>query len=158
MQKDPFVTLGVDESVTQNELYEAYKAARAKWEDKRFSPGEVGTEACEKLDEIEEAYRDAQDVLSSRHFITTVQDKIDQADALIRNRRYDEAQAILDDVSEKTAENISALRSAACMLFSPSCETTVSFFAPPSRFKTSASRSNSSGLISEVNSSCTNCL
>lgn len=104
MQKDPFVTLGVDESVTQNELYEAYKAARAKWEDKRFSPGEVGTEACEKLDEIEEAYRDAQDVLSSRHFITTVQDKIDQADALIRNRRYDEAQAILDDVSEKTAE------------------------------------------------------
>ena len=30
MQKDPFVTLGVDESVTQNELYEAYKAARAK--------------------------------------------------------------------------------------------------------------------------------
>ena len=104
MQKDPFVTLGVDESVTQNELYEAYKAARAKWEDKRFEPGDVGAEACEKLDEIEEAYRDANDILSSRHFVTSVQDKIEEADALVRNRRYDEAQTVLDGITEKTAE------------------------------------------------------
>ncbi len=104
MQKDPFVILGVSETVTQNELYEAYKAARAKWENQRFEPGDVGAEACEKLDEIEEAYRDAEEILSSRHFVTTVKDKLDEADSLVRNRRYDEAQRVLDDITERTAE------------------------------------------------------
>lgn len=104
MQKDPFVTLGVSETVTQNELYEAYKAARAKWEDKRFEPGDVGTEACEKLDEIEEAYRSADEILRSRYYVTTVEDKLKEADDLIKSRRYDDAQRVLDEVTEKTAE------------------------------------------------------
>lgn len=104
MQKDPFVTLGVSETVTQNELYEAYKAARSQWESKRFEPGETGAEACEKLDEIEEAYRSANEILQSRYYVTTVSDKLEEADNLIKSRRYDEAQSVLDGITEKTAE------------------------------------------------------
>ena len=58
--------LGVSDSVTQDELYDAYKTARKEWESKRFVPGEEGAYACERLDEIEDAYRDAKDVLISR--------------------------------------------------------------------------------------------
>ena len=104
MQKDPFVFFGVNETVTQNELYEAYKAARGQWEPKRFEPGETGAEACEKLDEIEEAYRAANEILQSRYYVTTVSDKLEEADRLIKGRRYDEAQSVLDGITEKNAE------------------------------------------------------
>ena len=69
MRKDPFMILGVSDNVTQNELYEAYRTERAKYESKRFELGEEGTKACEKLDEIEAAYREADEILKSRYVI-----------------------------------------------------------------------------------------
>ncbi len=104
MQKDPFVILGANDQVTQNELYEAYKAKRREWEPKRFAVGDEGTEACEKLDEIEQAYREADEILKSRYYVTDSPDKLKEADELIKKANYDEAQKVLDTAAERTAE------------------------------------------------------
>lgn len=110
MQKDPFMILGVDDSVSQNELYDAYKNARRVWEGKRFAPGEEGAYACERLDEIEDAYRDAKDILISREPVEVeviepvAQESYEEIDNLIKNKEYESAQSKLDEVKVRGAE------------------------------------------------------
>lgn len=104
MSKDPFVRLGVTDSVTQNELYEAYKAERRKWEGKRFAPGEEGEYACEQLDEIETAYREADEILRSRYYVTeTPDEKLKKVDEHLKSGRYSEAERLLNECTEHNA-------------------------------------------------------
>ena len=42
--------------------------------------------------------------MQSRYYVTTVSDRLEEADNLIKSRRYDEAQSVLDGITEKTAE------------------------------------------------------
>lgn len=101
--------LGVTDSVSQNELYDAYKTARREWESKRFLPGEEGAYACERLDEIEQAYRDAEDVLRSREVIIpevvepTSEDEYLEIDRLVKGKEYVEAQGKLDEIKIRGA-------------------------------------------------------
>lgn len=104
MQKDPFVILGVSDQVTQNELYEAYIEMRRRYEEKRFSPGKEGEEACEKLQEIDDAYRDANEILKTRYFVSNFSNPLQEADDLIRQGKMSEAQDVLDRATERTAE------------------------------------------------------
>lgn len=110
MQKDPFMILGITEEVTQNELYEAYKNARKEWEGKRFLPGEEGEYACERLDEIEQAYRDAEEVLRSKEVIVpevvepASDDEYLEIDNLVKARNYNEAQEKLDGIKIRGAK------------------------------------------------------
>lgn len=115
MRKDPFMILGVSDNVTQNELYEAYRNERAKYESKRFELGEEGTRACEKLDEIEAAYREADEILKSRYVIEDVPSysnvdveeefpTLGRADELVKQKRYAEAQLVLNKISYRDAE------------------------------------------------------
>lgn len=114
MQKDPFVVLGVSENVSQDELYRAYKEKRALYEDKRFEPGDVGADACAKLEEIETAYNDARDLLRSRPYDeqektysdATSEDgseNLDEAERAVKENRMDDAQKILDNCITRSA-------------------------------------------------------
>ncbi len=109
MQKNPFMILGVTESVTENELYDAYKTARKQWEDKRFKPGEEGAYACERLDEIEDAFRDARDILRDKTEVKAESVKaevIEPTDAseyieverLLKEKKFEEAGTLLDNI------------------------------------------------------------
>ncbi|MFA5449252.1 MAG: hypothetical protein WC292_02270 [Clostridia bacterium] len=102
MQKNPFIILGVAEDVTQNQLYEAYRKQRDKYMEKRFAPGDEGTEACEMLDRIEAAYREADGILKNRHYISDGGSK--DVEELIREGRIDEAQEELDKIKNRNAE------------------------------------------------------
>ncbi len=110
MQKDPFMILGVTDSVSQNELYDAYKNARKEWESKRFAPGDEGAYACERLDEIEDAYRDCCDILKGREVVETEiieptpQEDFVAIDELIKSKNYEGAQSKLDDIKIRGAE------------------------------------------------------
>ncbi len=110
MQKDPFMILGVTDSVSQDELYTAYKNARKEWEDKRFKPGEEGAYACERLDEIEDAFRDVKDILREREIVETEviepvsSDEYKAIDELIKSKDYAGAQSKLDDIRVRGAE------------------------------------------------------
>ena len=66
-KRNPFEVLGVSENCTQDELYAAYKELRNKYADRRFEPGEAGAEACMKMQEIEDAYNDANDIIAHSH-------------------------------------------------------------------------------------------
>lgn len=104
MQKDPFVVLGVTSSVTQSELYEAYRRERDKYSEKRFAPGEEGARACEKLDEIEAAYREAEEQLKSRFYVSEFDNAHKDIDDMIRAGQIDEAQKRLDESMTRDAE------------------------------------------------------
>ena len=56
MSRDPYIILGVERGVSEDELYRAYRNERVKYESQRFEPGDVGAEACAKLEEIDNAY------------------------------------------------------------------------------------------------------
>ena len=114
MQKDPFIVLGISENVSQDELYRAYKEKRAQYEDKRFEPGDVGAEACAKLEEIETAYNDARDIIRSRPYIAEEEradrhaegdnsESLDEAERAIKENRIDDAQKILDNCTSRSA-------------------------------------------------------
>ena len=103
MAKNPFVVLGVSENCTQNELYEAYKTLRNKYADLRFEPGEVGADACVKLEEVEAAYQEATEILRSRYDIGYTGDNLDDVDRAIKDGNLDEAQKILDDCANRSA-------------------------------------------------------
>lgn len=105
MSKDPFVILGVDENtVNQNELYEAYRALRATYEDDRFLEGEAGEFAARKISEIDQAYNDAYEKLVSKS--TIINDKVSytQIENKIREKDYNEAQDMLDSITDRDAE------------------------------------------------------
>lgn len=104
MAKNPFDILGVSENCTQNELYDAYKEQRNKYADLRFEPGDVGAEACAKLEEIEYAYSQASEIVRSRYDISYTGDNLDDADRAVKSGKLDEAQNILDNCSNRTAQ------------------------------------------------------
>lgn len=104
MQKNPFDVLGVNDTVTQNELYEAYKKARDKYVNKRYAPGEEGARACEKLDEIEAAYKDADQQLQKRYYISKFNSSYKNVEDLIKDGKIDEAQSELDKETIRDAE------------------------------------------------------
>lgn len=103
MPKNPFITLGVSENVTQNELFEAYKDLRDKYSKKRFEPGEAGTEACVMLEEIEAAYTEATEILRSRFEISSFGDSLSRVEDAIKENNLEKAQSFLDAELNRTA-------------------------------------------------------
>ncbi len=104
MAKNPFVILGVSENCTQDELYSAYKTMRKKYADLRFEPGEVGEEACARLQEIEDAYNEANDIIASKYEVKYTGEDLSEVDRAVKEGRLDDAQAILDDCVNRTAQ------------------------------------------------------
>ena len=105
MSKDPFVILGVDErTVNQRELYDAYRALRAKYEEDRFLEGEAGEIATRKISEIDQAYNDAYEKLMTRSTITENGVSYSEIEKEIRAKRLNEAQALLDSITNRDAE------------------------------------------------------
>lgn len=102
-KRNPFEILGVDQNCTQDELYSAYKAKRSEYADKRFEPGEVGEEACVRLQEIEDAYNDAKEAIAERYEIHYTGDDLSSVDSAIKEGRLEEAQNILDNCVRRTA-------------------------------------------------------
>lgn len=103
MQQNPFVTLDVDENITQNDLFEAYRKKRDYYSNKRFAPGEEGADACRKLEEIEDAYAKATDILRSRYEIVNFGDDLVRVEEAIKENNLDKAQDLLDSEQNRTA-------------------------------------------------------
>lgn len=101
MHKDPFVVLGVEKTATQAEVKEAYERLRDEYRMAIHVEGDEGKRAAKKLSELEDAYREAMERLSSGAEIKGVYSHV--AD-LLRAKNYDAAQAALDKVSERDAE------------------------------------------------------
>lgn len=104
MSKNPFIVLEVSEDCTQNELFDAYKNLRNKYSDLRFAEGQIGTDACQKLEEIEHAYREASDILRAKYNVEYTGSNLVDVENAIKAGNMDEAQNILDNCQERTAQ------------------------------------------------------
>ena len=102
--KDPYSVLGLPRDTDKDLLKSRYDELHALYSEQRFKAGEAGNEGARKLQELEEAW-----VL-----ISSDMDKTDKSeafgndygrvDALIREGKYNEAQDILDSITERKGE------------------------------------------------------
>jgi len=106
MNYNAYEILGLPTNASMEQVEARYKELRAQYQRDRFLPGEEGEEACERLQQIEVAYRD---ILTSREEQNQSRDFFDDNDytqiqELISTGRLEEAQALLDERSVRDAE------------------------------------------------------
>ncbi|MBQ7914768.1 MAG: J domain-containing protein [Clostridia bacterium] len=106
MNYNAYEILGLPTNASMEQVESRYKELRAQYQRDRFLPGEEGEEACERLQQIEVAYRD---ILTSREEQNQSRDFFDDNDytqiqELISTGRLEEAQALLDERSVRDAE------------------------------------------------------
>ncbi len=99
---NPFEIFGLSGDASREELDIAYRRLRDELREKRFSVGEQGQEASEKLQAAEHAYKDALNLIDRRG--KDNYDPYERAKALIREGKCDEAQEIIDGLSNRDAE------------------------------------------------------
>ena len=106
MNYNAYEILGLPTNASMEQVETRYRELRAQYQRDRFLPGEEGEEACERLQQIEVAYRD---ILTSREEQNQSRDFFDDNDytqiqELISTGRLEEAQALLDERSVRDAE------------------------------------------------------
>ena len=101
MQKDPYIVLGLSKGASREEIDRQYNLLKDKYSSERFESGETGMEAARKLSELEQAYKDCIEDLSSIECGGNVYTSVENA---IKNKNYDDAQRQLDDIDIRDAE------------------------------------------------------
>lgn len=106
MNYNAYEILGLPTNASMEQVESRYKELRAQYQRDRFLPGEEGEEACERLQQIEVAYRDIltshEEQNQSRNFFDD--NDYTQIQELISTGRLEEAQALLDERSVRDAE------------------------------------------------------
>lgn len=98
--KNPYEVLGLSKDAAESELKERYESLAAKYREDRFLPGEEGNEAAFKLNELEDAWREISRDLEGRRY----SDDYSRLAALIKEKKYDDAQEALDSITERGAQ------------------------------------------------------
>lgn len=96
--------IGCDENVSDEELYQVYLALRTKYQNDRFLEGEAGNEAARKLTELNNAYNEIKDYRKESANGQNRGDAFAKIDQLIKAGKINEAQAELDNFSQRNAE------------------------------------------------------
>ncbi|MBE7089796.1 MAG: hypothetical protein E7362_03220 [Clostridiales bacterium] len=100
--QENYKILGVSESATDAEIDTAYAQLKRKYSNERFYEGEIGNEAAKNLTKLENAYAE---IIASRK--KTNKDNtpdFSSVEQLIKDGKYAEAQSILDDFTDRSAE------------------------------------------------------
>ncbi len=95
--------LQVSENATDEEIEEAYRNLKAKYNEERWLDGEAGNHAARMLGKIDAAY---EDIMRERKEKSggSGTNALDEVATLIREGRIAEAQEKLDSFNERTAE------------------------------------------------------
>ena len=102
--RDPFAVLGLTRNCTQAEAQERYYALREQYKRDRFLEGEAGNIAAKKLQELEDAYTQVLDELSSGYTFESKEDNYARVASAVRNGNLREAQSCLDAMNTRDAE------------------------------------------------------
>lgn len=101
--KDPYAVLGLGKDADPELLKYKYNELHALYSEQRFKAGEEGNEGARKLQELEEAW-----VIISANLEKDKGAAFDgdygRVDKLIRDGKYNEAQDILDSISDRRGE------------------------------------------------------
>lgn len=102
--KDPYLVLGLKNDATQEQVENAYRTLRRKYEELRFKEGEEGAQASRALGELDRAYADCMEDLQSRVSVSESGSRLGVVEALIKQGKLDEAQEKLDMAESRDAE------------------------------------------------------
>ena len=96
--------LGVSGNATDDEIDAQYTKLKEKYSRERFYEGEIGNEAARNLTKLETAYAEVK-----RNRGEKVQDggtayNFSEVENLIKSNKINEAQNVLDDISDRNAE------------------------------------------------------
>ena len=104
MVKEPYKVLGLSEDSSFEELKARYEELKKQYGEQRFLAGEEGNEGARKLMELEEAWTAIQTDIERRTAKERFGGDYGHIDELVKQGKYDEAQSMLDSVSDRTAE------------------------------------------------------
>ena len=104
MQKNPYLILGLKKGATREEVDNAYYELKAKYQELRFEEGDIGTNAAKMLDKLEVAYEDCLMDLKDQESQETYGSSYGEVESLIKEKKLDEAQEILDRMETRDAE------------------------------------------------------
>lgn len=97
--------LGITENASDDELEAAYKKLKDKYSKERFYEGEIGNEAAKNLTKVETAYAE---IKAERKYRSSAngeyKEDFSDIEAAIKRGKIAEAQAKLDDVTDRNAE------------------------------------------------------
>ena len=109
MQNNPYVVLGIREGADRAEIDAAYEKLKKEYTDKMFIQGDEGAEAAKKLTEIKQAYEalTVTENKSQENYGYKAQEEtrtFADVEALIKSGNIDEAQRVLDNISDRSGE------------------------------------------------------
>ena len=102
--KDPYEILGVDRAAGKEVAEDKYKELKARYSEDRFLTGEAGNEAARKLSELEDAWKQISEENVKEEAKQEFGGDLGQIDNMIKEGRYDEAQAALDSILDRSGE------------------------------------------------------
>ena len=103
--KDPYSVLGLSPDASEEELKARYEALKAEYGEQRFKSGEEGNEGAKKLSELEAAWAQISADLQKRTSKEQYGDgDYGYIDDLIKKGDYNDAQARLDAITDRTAQ------------------------------------------------------
>ena len=104
MNKKFYDLLGVTEEMTDEQIAERYGQLKKKYSEDRFLEGEAGNEAAKMLNKIDVAYNEIMTERRESRMAGKTNSSYTQVDQLIREGKFAEAQAALDEFNERPAE------------------------------------------------------
>ncbi|MCH5161206.1 MAG: hypothetical protein J1G04_04160 [Clostridiales bacterium] len=102
--KDPYAVLGLDRNADPEQLKAKYKELHDIYSEQRFKSGEEGNEGARKLQELEEAWITVSSNIERDKKNVEFGGDYGQIDDLIRAGKYNEAQDMLDSITERKGE------------------------------------------------------
>ena len=102
--KDPYKVLGVEREADPELIKARYQELRDLYGEQRFRSGAEGNEGARKLQELEEAWTLISSDLSRDTVTNNGPVNFGVVDELIRQGKYDEAQDMLDSMTERNGE------------------------------------------------------
>lgn len=96
--------LGLTESATDEEITARYSELTEKYREERWQDGEAGNEAARMLTKLETAYREIMENRKNQEKNTEGKTSFEEISALIKENKLSEAQTLLDNFNERSAE------------------------------------------------------
>ena len=104
MNRQYYDLLGVTESATDEEIAARYQELKKKYSEDRFLEGEAGNEAAKMLNRIDVAYNEIMTERREQRSAKDTSSSFAKAEQYIREGKINEAQAVLDEFNERSAE------------------------------------------------------
>lgn len=102
--KDPYAIFGLDKDTDPEVLKAKYNELHDLYSEQRFKSGEEGNEGARKLQELEEAWVVISANIERDQKTSEFNGDYSQVDSLIRQGKYNEAQDMLDAISDRRGE------------------------------------------------------